>query len=245
MKNVFSNAKIRSGSLALAFSIAAALSLSGCASRSGGPSAASRDAVEVTPSADSKQALEKLVQGNQRFAGGSATHPGQTVERRTELAKGQTPFAIVLTCADSRVSPELVFDQGLGDLFVIRNAGNVLDDHVLGSMEYAVDHLHVPLIVVLGHSQCGAVSATLAGGHAPGHIQSIVDAIGPAVAESQDLPGDKLDNAVRANAERNGSLVAHSGPILEEAVKAGKLRVVAARYDLATGRVEFLKIPKE
>lgn len=185
-------------------------------------------------------ALELLVEGNKRFVAGKAIRPDQGVARRAELAKGQQPFAIVLTCADSRVAPEIYFDQGLGSIFVIRNAGNVLDDHVIGSIEYAVEHLGAALIVVVGHSKCGAVAATVAGGHAPGHLPSIVESIAPAVKRSAGEPGDKVDNAVRANAQLVAAQLRECGPILNEAVGHGKLQVVAARYDLASGKVQVL-----
>ena len=187
------------------------------------------------------EALQKLLAGNQRYVTNGVLHPDQSPERRTELAKAQAPFAIILTCADSRVSPEIVFDQGLGDLFVLRNAGNVLDDHTIGSMEYAVEHLHTPLIVVMGHEKCGAVSAAVAGGEAPGHLQSVVDALEPAVEQTKGQAGDPVDNAVRANAQRMAGILTHVEPILSEAIKAGKLKVVAARYDLDSGQVEILK----
>jgi carbonic anhydrase len=193
----------------------------------------------VTLTAD--QALQRLIEGNARYIAGKPMHPDQTTERRTELAKGQFPFAIVLTCADSRVAPELFLDQGLGDLFVIRNAGNILDDHVIGSMEYAIEHLHVPLVLVVGHEKCGAVSAAVAGGEAPGHIRSVVEAIEPAVEQVKNLPGDKVDNAVRANAQRAAEILTHVEPIIKEAVSNTKLLVVAARYDLATGSLEIFK----
>lgn len=185
-------------------------------------------------------ALELLVEGNSRFVAGRTIRPDQGVARRAELAKGQQPFAIVLTCADSRVSPEIYFDQGLGSIFVIRNAGNVLDDHVIGSIEYAVEHLGAGLIVVVGHSKCGAVAATVAGGHAPGHLPSIVHSIEPAVKRSAGEPGDKIDNAVRTNAQLVAAELQACGPILSEAVAHGKLKVVAARYDLASGKVRIL-----
>jgi carbonic anhydrase len=188
-----------------------------------------------------EQALQKLMEGNRRFATGAAAHPNQSSERRAEVVKGQHPFAIVLTCADSRVSPEVLFDQGLGDLFVLRNAGNVLDDHTIGSIEYAVEHLHAPLIVVLGHSQCGAVSATVAGGHAPGHIASVVAAIEPALERTKGQAGDQVDNTVRANALRATEILSRVEPIVNEAVKSGKVKIVAARYDLASAQVELLK----
>lgn len=185
--------------------------------------------------------LQKLLEGNARFVKGESQHPDQTTERRAALAGGQNPFAIVLTCSDSRVSPELFFDQGLGDLFVIRNAGNLLDDHVVGSIEYAVEHLHVPLIVVVGHEKCGAVSAAVAGGTVPGHIHSITDDLAPVIEQTRSAPGDKVENAVIANARRNAEILSHIQPFIAEAVKAHKLLIVSARYDLKTGAVEILK----
>ena len=189
------------------------------------------------------QALQRLIAGNERYVAGTAMHPDQTIQRRAELAKGQSPFAIVLTCSDSRVAPELLLDQGLGDLFVIRNAGNILDDHVIGSMEYAVEHLHVPLVLVVGHEKCGAISAAVAGGEASGHIHSLVEAIEPVVKQVKNLPGDPVENVVRANAQRIAETLTRSEPILKEAVNKGKLLVVPARYDLVTGHLEILKQP--
>lgn len=188
-----------------------------------------------------EQALQRLLEGNARFVAGQSIHPDQSNERRAALAGGQSPFAIVLTCSDSRVSPELFFDQGLGDLFVIRNAGNVLDDHVLGSMEYALDHLHVPLIIVVGHEKCGAVSAAVAGGEIPGHLHSVTDDLAPAVEQTKDLPGDKVDNAVRANAEREAEILLHVDPILKAAANDHRLLIVSARYDLTSGKIQILK----
>jgi carbonic anhydrase len=197
-------------------------------------------ASEKSPAVSPDTALARLVDGNERFVAGTTTHPDQSVERRTELAGGQQPFAIVLTCSDSRVPPELIFDQGIGDLFVIRNAGNLLDDHVIGSIEYAVEHLHTTLVVVLGHTKCGAVSAAVAGGEVPGHLKSIVDSLESAVAMAKKKPGDAVDNAVRINARLSAAALAQTGPIIGEAVTAGQVKIVAARYDIATGQVEFL-----
>ncbi len=205
------------------------------------PSAPPASPTGQAASITAAEALDKLMAGNQRFVEGRPVHPRQELERRAALAKGQTPFAIVLTCSDSRVAPELYFDQGLGDLFVIRNAGNVIDDHALGSMEYAFEHLGARLVIVVGHSKCGAVSAAVGGGHAPGHVQSIVDSIAPAALEVKDAPGDKVDNAVRANARRVAESASRSEPILAEAVHDGKLTVLSARYDLETGKIEILK----
>lgn len=207
------------------------------------PSEAASTVVHASnlPGLTAEQALERLMEGNRRFVIGSATHPDQTPQRRTALTEGQAPFAIVLTCSDSRVAPELFFDQGLGDLFVIRNAGNILDDHVIASMEYAVEHLHAHLIIVVGHEKCGAVSAAVAGGEAPGHIHSLIESIEPAVEEAKKQSGDRIDNTVRANAQRNAEILARVEPILKEAVHNNNLTVVAARYDLGTGQIEILK----
>lgn len=188
----------------------------------------------------SQEVVRRLMEGNDRFIAGQTRHPNQSSERRQAIARGQNPIAVVLTCADSRVSPELLFDQGLGDLFVIRNAGNVLDDHVLGSIEYAVSHLNVSLVMVLGHSGCGAAKATLEGGHAPGHVSSIVDSLKVSMEASREASGDKLDNLIRRHVQASVSNIEKSKPILEPAVAQGRLRVVGARYNLETGRVEMV-----
>lgn len=195
---------------------------------------------EKSSAVDPETALTQLKQGNSRFVGNTPTHPDQSAARRAEVAQGQHPFAVILTCADSRLSPEIIFDQGLGDLFVIRNAGNLLDDVVLGSIEYALEHLHVPLVIVLGHSKCGAVSAAVAGGEAPGHLKAIVTALSPAVNMAQKKPGDPVENTVRIAAKLSAAALAGNEPILGEWVKAGKVKVVAARYELTTGLVEFI-----
>jgi len=187
------------------------------------------------------QVLQKLMAGNKRYMTAKLTHPNQTTARRAEVAKGQHPLAIIVGCSDSRVPPEIVFDQGLGDLFVIRVAGNIVDDAILGSIEYAAEHLHAPLIVVLGHERCGAVDATVKGGNVPGHIGSLVGAIKPAVGRAKDQSGDPLDNAVRANVRMVVDQLKSSGPILEELVKQGKLKIVGARYDLDSGAVEVIQ----
>lgn len=187
-----------------------------------------------------EQCLQKLKEGNLRYATNGPAHPNAGLDRRAELESKQQPFAVVLTCADSRVSPEIVFDQGLGDLFVIRVAGNVLDNPGLGSIEYAVEHLHASVVVVLGHQNCGAVKATLEGGHAPGHIHSLIRAIEPSVAATKGLPGDPLDNAIRENVRSVVRQISRAEPVLSTCNKSGKLKVVGARYDLHSGLVEFL-----
>ncbi len=186
------------------------------------------------------QALADLMAGNKRYVAARLTYPNQTVARRAEVAKGQHPFAVILGCADSRVPPEIIFDQGLGDLFVIRVAGNVVDDVVMDSIEYAAEHLGVQLIVVLGHTRCGAVDATVKGGEAAGHIRSLVEAIRPAVEKAKGQPGDLLTNAVKANVEMVVDRLKSSKPILAESVEAGRLKIVGARYDLESGVVEII-----
>lgn len=190
------------------------------------------------------EALKKLLEGNRRFVGSVFFHPGALPERRTELAKGQQPFAIVLGCADSRVPPELVFDQGLGDLFVIRVAGNVPSPHVLGSIEYAVEHLGSSVIVVLGHERCGAVSAAVDGGALPGSIGSLATAIKPAVDEiriQRPTSADAMvDLCVRNNVLHVTRNILRQSPIVTQFVQAGRLRVQGARYDLDTGVVELI-----
>jgi len=187
------------------------------------------------------EAISRLKDGNGRYTNGNQQHPRQSTEQRVELIKSQHPFAIVVGCADSRVPPEIVFDQGLGDLFVLRVAGNVIDDHSLGSIEYAVDHLAVRLIVVLGHQSCGAVKAAkdtiAAKTEAPAHIQSLVTAIQPAVEAT--VHGD-LETTVKANVKDVVQALRSSTPILKPKVDSGELRVLGAYYSLDTGAVSFL-----
>ena len=187
------------------------------------------------------EAISRLKEGNERYTRGNPQHPHESSEERTQLAKSQHPFAVVLGCADSRVPPEIVFDQGLGDLFVLRVAGNVIDDHSLGSIEYAVDHLAVRPIVVLGHQRCGAVKAAketiAAKGEAPAHIQSLVTAIQPAVEAT--AKGD-LEATVRENVKNVVQALRSSAPVLKAKVDSGELNVVGAYYSLDTGSVAFL-----
>ena len=187
-----------------------------------------------------EQALKKLMDGNLRYTQQKRTFPDQSPARVVELAKGQHPFVIVLGCADSRVSPELLFDQGLGNIFDIRVAGNIVDDAVIGSIEYAVLELKTPLIFVLGHERCGAVTAAVNGKAVPGKISTLVAAIKPAVDQVKNQPGDKLDNAVRANIKMSMEQLKSTSSILSEAMKTGKLKIVGGRYDLDTGKVEMI-----
>jgi carbonic anhydrase len=188
---------------------------------------------------------QKLLDGNKRFVDVKMFHPDQARARMTELARGQYPFAVILSCSDSRVPPEIIFDQGLGDLFVIRVAGNIVDDAVLGSIEYAVEHLHVKYIMVLGHERCGAVDATVKAGHADGHVESLVKAITPAVDQVRKNPGDLVDNAVRANVAMVVKQLQSSPPRLEELCKKKELVIEGARYDLDDGSVSMVPVPAE
>jgi carbonic anhydrase len=213
-------------------------------------------------------AIARLKQGNGRFTAGNMQHPHessdersymaknsyenvgmtflgmtaeQAAERRTELAKTQHPFAAIVSCSDSRVPPEIVFDQGLGDLFIVRVAGNVINDEGLGSIEYSVDHLGTRLILVLGHQSCGAVKAAketiAAKGKAPGHIESLVTAIKPAVEATAK---DDLDATIKANVKHIVEALRSSAPILMARVDSGEIQVIGGYYNLDTGAVTFL-----
>jgi carbonic anhydrase len=186
-----------------------------------------------------QDALRLLAAGNERYATAKLTHPDLTPDRRKAVATGQRPYAAVLGCADSRVPPELLFDQGLGQLFVVRVAGNVADDGALASLEYAAQHLGVRLIVVLGHERCGAVQAALSGKEPEGHLGTLVRPIQAAVARRPKVGDDAVESAMQANVQGVVDQLRASTPILGRLVKEGKLQVNGARYDLDTGRVTF------
>jgi len=181
-------------------------------------------------------ALAKLNEGNLRFATSEVSQSKPTAARRAETAQEQHPFAIILGCADSRTAPELIFDQNLGDLFVIRTAGNLVDDHALGSIEYAVAHLGARLVVVLGHQRCGAVKAALESDHAPGHIESLVRDIQPAVKAAKGKPGDPLSATVTENARQVAAQIKTKAALGD---LAKEVRIVSAVYDLDTGKIDW------
>ena len=183
-------------------------------------------------------ALAKLKEGNLRFAASEVSKGKPTAARRTETAQAQHPFAIIVGCADSRTAPELVFDQNLGDLFVVRTAGNLVNDHALGTIEYGVAELGARLIVVLGHERCGAVKAALASDHAPGHIDSLVRDIQPAVKAAKGKPGDALDATIAENARQVAAQIKAKAALGD---LAKEVRIVFAIYDLDTGKVEWAK----
>ena len=196
-------------------------------------------AAQTIPSAAA--VLRELKAGNDHHAAKRYQHPHQNAERQRELADSQHPHAIVLSCADSRVAPEIILDQGLGDLFDVRVAGNVAGDAELASIEYAAVHLHTPLLVVMGHQKCGAVTAAAESGEAEGHLPSLLALIRPAVdTRARTQPGDVIDNAVRINVEHVVQQIRGSTPVLAPLVERGALTVVGAVYSLDTGKVEWL-----
>ncbi len=179
--------------------------------------------------------LEKLLEGNRRFVSGKLMAK-DLPKRRSELLTGQKPFAIILACSDSRVAPEYIFDVSLGDIFVIRTAGNIADKIALGSMEYAAEHLHSPLLLVLGHEKCGAVAAACAGGHAPGNISSIVFEIAPAAKASGNDPAKTVPENVKCVIQT----IRKKSEILSHLEREGKLKIAGAVYSLSTGAVSLL-----
>ncbi|HYL57753.1 MAG TPA: carbonic anhydrase [Candidatus Acidoferrales bacterium] len=194
---------------------------------------------EPGPTMSAAQALKLLLEGNQRFIAGKMEHPNQTPARRVEIAKGQHPFAAVLACSDSRTAPEIVFDRGLGDLFVVRVAGNVADKVVIESLDYSVKHLGVRVVMVLGHRRCGAVIAAGEGHEEPGDVGPMLSELRPAVEASKAESGDPVENAVRENVTLVMKNLATSEE-LSAMVKSGELKVVGGIYDLDTGTIEML-----
>lgn len=190
------------------------------------------------------EALQRLIDGNKRYVANKSTTLNESASRRVEVAKAQHPFATIFSCVDSRVPPELVFDRGLGDLFVIRTAGHVIDNAVMGSLEYGVAELKIPLLMVMGHEKCGAVKATIETlekhGEAPDQIEALVKGIEPAVEKVKAQAGDMLTNAVHENTALTVARLMAS-PILGEAVAKGQLKIVGGCYALDTGVVEMLK----
>jgi carbonic anhydrase len=191
------------------------------------------------PSADA--VLKTLKDGNARFVAGKAKHPNESLARVKQLGSGQQPTAIVLGCSDSRVPPEIVFDQGVGDLFVVRVAGNVAEPHTLGSIEYAAEHLGSPLIVVLGHHKCGAVKATAEGAGTEGNLGQLVSEIRPAVAGAKANPDPEglVHGAVHVHARNVAAELVSESPVLQKLVAEGRVRIAAAVYDLDSGRVDW------
>lgn len=182
--------------------------------------------------------LERLKEGNKRFTKDNLEAKLQDKSRRKDLTGGQEPYAIILSCADSRVVPELAFDAGLGELFVVRVAGNIANSSSIASIEYAVAHLKTPVIVVLGHENCGAVTAAMNGGDNGYNLNHLVSHITPAISASRK--GAPVNTVVKKNAKLNAEELSARSAIIKKAVDSGKLQVVPAYYNLGTGKVNFL-----
>jgi carbonic anhydrase len=194
--------------------------------------------IEAQVSADS--AIIKLKEGNELFIKGKTLHPNQDFKRIKEVASGQKPFAIIVGCSDSRVPNEIIFDQGIGDLFIVRTAGQVSSYASWGSVEFGNAVLGAKLIVVLGHTSCGAVSAACKIPDVPGHIVTLINAIKPAAEMAKKIPGDLVENAVKINVAMEVKQLQSLEPVLTKAIKNGSAKIVGAVYNLATGLVEFL-----
>lgn len=228
-------------SAALGVAAAAAAPLTGRAFAAAPPDVARPAPPSLTPD----QALAALKQGNRDFLAGRPTRENLDGRRRLEIARAQYPIAVLVSCSDSRVPPELLFGRGLGELFIIRNAGNTIDTVAMGSLEYAVAELNVPLVVVMGHERCGAVAAAVSvveeGATFPGSIGQMVEPIIPAVLDARrQRPADLLDASVRANVSRTvRRLREFSEPMVLDRLRQRQLRIVGARYDLDDGNVDF------
>lgn len=185
-------------------------------------------------------ALKRMIQGNQRFVQQQNQKPNQSRLRMQEIAIVQHPFVAMLSCSDSRVPVEIIFDQGFGDLFVVRMAGNVVSPTVVGSLEFSTAVLGTQLIMVLGHERCGAVAAAVKGDPLPGRIGTFVEDIKPAVARVKGKAGDPVDNAVVANVQYQVNLLKDTSVMLSQFIQEGKLKIVGGRYDLDTGEVTII-----
>jgi len=189
-------------------------------------------------SADS--ALIRLKEGNKRFVGGKSMRPHQDFQRIKEVSLGQEPFAVIVGCSDSRVPSEIIYDQGLGDLFIVRTAGQVSSFASWGSIEFGNAVLGAKLIVVMGHTKCGAVAAACKIPDVPGHIVTLINAIKPAAQLAKTQIGDEVENAVRINVAMQVQQLQNMEPVLTKAVQSKETQIVGAVYDLETGKVEFL-----
>jgi carbonic anhydrase len=188
-----------------------------------------------------EEALKLLIEGNWRFMNGIPMGPNRTPKRRRELLRGQRPFAAVLGCSDSRAVPELIFDTGLGDLFVVRLLGNIADEGALGSIEFAVENLGVRLVMVLGHTRCGAVGAVAQNVNYPGHIEHVLGAVRLGMENARADPGEGYNNCILANTYEAVKRVAGLSEHFSKMARTGELKVAGALYDLETGEVEFLE----
>ncbi|MTJ12045.1 carbonic anhydrase [Anabaena sp. UHCC 0187] len=187
-----------------------------------------------------EEAKRRLIEGNRRFINQNRQYPNQTKRRLQSVSKKQYPYAAILGCADSRVPPEIIFDQGLGDLFVVRIAGNIASNETIGSLEYSAANLGTQLIVVLGHKGCGAVSAAMDNQPDDGNIGSVVDGIKPSLSQNPRMRGNINDNAVINNIEYQARKLQNNSQIIDRLIRDNRLKIVGAYYDIDTGRVRFL-----
>lgn len=199
-----------------------------------------------------EEALERLKEGNARYVAGKPLRPNQSLDRRNAVANDQKPFAVLVGCSDSRVPAEIVFDQGIGDLFVIRTAGHRVDDIAIASVEFAVDELGARLVVVLGHEACGAVKAAMettaeiiepwhdSSEVATNHIPRLLAKLQDVIERSRNLPGDPMENAVIENVRTVSRILMNRSSVLQEAAKLAGMRITGAYYKLSTGTIEFL-----
>jgi carbonic anhydrase len=231
-KNLSRRNLLKLGTVALGTgTLAAGLSSNLASSQT--PSAASKN---ITP----EQALQMLMEGNDRFVNRKTKNStNRDIRRIKQVSKTQTPFAAILGCADSRVPSEIIFDQGFGDLFVCRVAGNIATPEEIGSLEFGTAVLNSKVVMVMGHERCGAVAATIKGAQVPGQIGSLIEAIKPSVERSKGQPGDQLENACKANVLLQVEKL-ESSPVLAGLIKEGKLKIAGGYYDLDTGRVTMV-----
>lgn len=187
-----------------------------------------------------REALNLLLEGNRRFAGGRPAYPNQNASTRLAVASGQRPTAAILSCSDSQAPPEMIFDQGLGDLFVVRTVGNILDDLAHGSLEFGVEELNVPLIVVLGHQDCSVVKAAMANGSAHGRIDLIYKLIRLAVYPVSENTPLSIQEAVMINACHTASILKSSQPVIASRVQSGALEIIPAYYEFESGLVSLI-----
>ena len=225
--------------------VAGAIGTGILAARAGAELAAPEPAIAEPAIADNNVlpavALQMLIAGNLRFVSRLRQDPNQDLARVTEVAQTQRPFAAILGCADSRFPAEIIFDRGIGDLFVCRVAGNVATPEEKGSLEFGTLVLGAKVLMVVGHENCGAVKAAIAGDPVPGQIGSLIDSIRPAVESSRNLPGDRVANAVRANIRLQAQRVKQS-PVISQLILQGRLLVVGGYYDLDTGAITIVPV---
>lgn len=184
--------------------------------------------------------LKKLIDGNMRYVEGNLLHPHTDSTYRQKLLQGQKPFAAILGCSDSRVPLEMIFDQGLGDIFVIRVAGNIANEDTIASVEFAIHILNVPLVMVMGHAQCGAINAAVLGNSFSGHLRHLIDHIRPAVRRAGGIEGDMIENTTRINAQIMAQELIDRSDLIADASNLKNTKIVSAYYNLDTGLVDIL-----